>query len=222
METKSSKIFAHVVYPGVRLLGLVEAFGVLNALAASRGLRNWLVAERAGPLESDTPLKFIPDATFDQAPQPAILMVLGGGPGALPALENPALVDYVRRAAESAELVGGIDSGVLLLARAGLLQGRQATTHWALRKSLEKLGARYLRAPWVEEDRFITAAGVSGAMDMSLHLVGKLKDRGTAQFLQTMAEYNPEPPFGGIDWKQVEARGLADDAGGRARMTGRV
>jgi transcriptional regulator GlxA family with amidase domain len=92
----------------------------------------------------------------------------------------------------------------LVLAAAGLLEGRQATTHWAYHRLLERLGATYLPQRWVEDGKFITSAGVSAGIDMALALVARLTDEPTARRVQLAIEYDPHPPFGPIDWDQVD------------------
>src|SRR5205807_402851 len=93
--------------------------------------------------------------------------------------------------------------GSLLLAAAGLLEGRLATTHWAYADRLEAYGARYQPyrpAGWVTDGKFTTAAGVSGAIDMAIGLGAKMTNQATAQFAQLMIEYDPHPPLGRLDW----------------------
>jgi transcriptional regulator GlxA family with amidase domain len=82
--------------------------------------------------------------------------------------------------------------------------GRQATTHWAYHSLLERLGARYLAQRWVEDGKFVTSAGVSAGIDMALALVARLTDEATARLVQLAIEYDPHPPFGAIDWSQVD------------------
>jgi hypothetical protein len=69
---------------------------------------------------------------------------------------------------------------------------------------LERLGATYLPERWVEDGQFITSAGVSAGIDMALALVARLTDEPTARRVQVAIEYDPHPPFGGIDWDQVD------------------
>ena len=69
---------------------------------------------------------------------------------------------------------------------------------------LERLGATYLLQRWVEDGKFITSAGVSAGIDMALALVARLTDETTARRVQLAIEYDPHPPFGGIDWDQVD------------------
>jgi transcriptional regulator GlxA family with amidase domain len=117
------------------------------------------------------------------------------------------LLGYVRSAGENADLVSSVGTGSLILAAAGLLEGRRTTTHWAYRRILENLGAKYVEKRWVEDGKFITSGGTSGGVDMGLHLVGKHKDERSARQVQLWVEYDPQPPFGAID-----RRGTDEDA----------
>jgi len=116
---------------------------------------------------------------------------------------RPAIRDYVRHTADTAPVVGSVCTGALVLAAAGLLQGRSATTHWAYHRLLERLGATYLPKRWVQDGKFVTSAGVSAGIDMALALVARLTGQATARMVQLAIEYDPHPPFGGIDWGQV-------------------
>ena len=117
---------------------------------------------------------------------------------------DSAIREYLRQAADTAPVVGSVCTGPLVLAAAGLLEGRQATTHWAYHRLLERLGATYLPQRWVEDGKFITSARVSAGIDMALALVARLTDEPTARRVQLAIEYDPHPPLGGIDWDQVD------------------
>jgi transcriptional regulator GlxA family with amidase domain len=109
----------------------------------------------------------------------------------------------VRSAAETAEVVGSVCTGALILASVGLLEGRQATTHWAFYKVLEQFGAKYVRERWVEDGKFICSAGVSAGIDMALQLAARLTDERKAREVQYRLGYDPHPPFGGIDYEHI-------------------
>src|SRR5436305_5708017 len=167
------------------------------------GVEADMVGDRHDANPTYSPISIFPHNTFADVAQPDGLVVIGGGADTLPALEHAELVEYVRRAGESAEWVASTSSGSLLLAAAGLLEGRLATTHWAYADRLEAYGARYQpyrRAGWVTDGKFTTAAGVSGAIDMALGLGAKMTNQATAQFAQLMIEYDPHPPLGRLDW----------------------
>ena len=115
---------------------------------------------------------------------------------------------YLREALKYADFICSVCTGSLLLAAAGLLAGRPATTHWGCYRILEALGARYTRKRWVQDGKFITSAGVSAGIDMALHLVSKLTDEVTACSVQLGLEYDPEQPFGRINWDGVDRNQL--------------
>jgi transcriptional regulator GlxA family with amidase domain len=118
---------------------------------------------------------------------------------ALEAMGNERLINYLRFAEHGAEIVGSVSTGAFILAAAGLLEGRQATTHPTYAELLRKLGVNYVQSGWVEDGRFITAAGVSGGIDMTLSLVARLKNEQESKNIQTVIEYDPHPPFGGLE-----------------------
>jgi transcriptional regulator GlxA family with amidase domain len=210
----TKKTLAFVVYPGVSLLELVASRTSLGGIMKEGPLQKLqagydvvVVGERMEEIPTDTPLAILPQKTFAEVAQPDALVVIGGGNDTLPALENAELIEYVRRAGEHAAWVAATSTGSLLLAAAGLLSGRSATTHWAYAERMESYGVRYQPAEssnWITDGKFTTAAGVSGAMDMALGLGAQLTNRATAQFAQLMIEYDPHPPFGRLDWNTFD------------------
>jgi transcriptional regulator GlxA family with amidase domain len=203
-EDDKARTIAFVTYPGLTLLDLVGPitafYGLtMSLLGPSRQYRTVSVAGRVEPLDSNTPMALIPDNAFEEVPDPFALIVPGGGVNALKAMGNERLLDYLRFAAHGAEIVASVSTGAFLLAAAGLLEGRQATTHPAYGELLQKLGVNYVRRNWVEDGRFITAAGVSGGIDMAMYLVARLKGEREAKNIQTVIEYHPRPPFGGLE-----------------------
>jgi transcriptional regulator GlxA family with amidase domain len=198
------RTIAFVAYPGLTLLDVVgpmTAFmGLTRGLVStSREYSTVLVAERVEPVDSDTPMALIPDKAFEEVPDPFGIIVPGGGVHALKAMGNERLINYLRFASYGAELIGSVSTGGFLLAAAGLLEGQRATTHPSYADLLEKLGANYVPRNWVEDGRFFTAAGVSGGIDMALYLVARLKNEQQAKSIQTAMEYDPDPPFGGLE-----------------------
>ncbi len=201
MPRNEKKLIAFTLYPGVTPLDLV---GPLTVLRDLKPYRTVAVGERREPLDSDTPLRLIPAKTFGEVPAPFAVIVPGGGAATLQAMQDETLLAYLRSAAETAETVGSTGNGALILAAAGLLQGRGAAIHWAYGELLERLGATYARERWVEDGKFLTSAGGSAGIDMMLHLVARLKNKSRARLAQLFVEYDPRPPFGGIDWSSVD------------------
>jgi transcriptional regulator GlxA family with amidase domain len=193
------KQIAFVLYPGLTLLDLVGPLQVLGGLPAP--YRTTVVGARIEAMPSDTPLRVTPDATFADVPRPFAIVVPGGSAGTIRAMADPDVQGYIRSAGETAEIVGSVCTGAMVLAAAGLLEGRQATTHWAFAEHLNLLGATYQRKRWVEDGKFITAAGVSAGIDMALQLASRLAGEDYARRIQAVLEYDPEPPLGPMDWK---------------------
>jgi transcriptional regulator GlxA family with amidase domain len=199
-----TRTIAFVAYPGLTLMevvGSMTAFlGLTRGLVStSREYSTVLVAERVEPVDSDTPMALIPDKAFEEVPDPFAIIVPGGGIAALKAMGNERLLNYLRFASYGAELVGSVSTGAFLLAAAGLLEGRRAATHPSYADLLEKLGIECVPRNWVEDGRFISAAGVSGGIDMTLYQVARLKSEQQAKSIQTAMEYDPDPPFGGLE-----------------------
>ena len=145
MATQEPKTVAFVLYPGITLLDLVGPLQVFAALRRfSDQYRPVVVAERLEPMATDGPLTVTADQTFGDVPDPEVVIVPGGGAPTIKAMGNQVVGDYLRQAADTAPVVGSVCTGALVLAAAGLLEGRQATTHWAYHRMLERLGATYL------------------------------------------------------------------------------
>ena len=203
-EEQQQKTIALVLYPGLTvfdLAGPLQIFTGVSELAPQ--YRTVVVGERVEPMNTDIRVKMIPTHAFEEVPHPSVLLVPGGDVPTLRAMSNKTIRSYVRSAAESAEVAGSICTGALILASVGLLEGRQATTHWAYHRILERLGAKYVRKRWVEDGKFICSAGVSAGIDMALALAARLTDEETARRVQRSLGYDPHPPFGGIDYEHI-------------------
>jgi transcriptional regulator GlxA family with amidase domain len=205
-DEQAENTIAFVLYPGLTALDLTGPLQVLTTLSEiAPEYRTVVVAERAEPTDTDIPgeMKVIPNSTFEEVPHPFAFIVPGGITPTLRAMSNEAIRGYVRSAAETAEVVSSVCTGALILASVGLLEGRQATTHWAFYKVLEQFGATYVRKRWVEDGKFICSAGVSAGIDMALQLAARLTDEQTSREVQYRLGYDPEPPFGGVDYEQI-------------------
>lgn len=203
-QGQNEKTIAFVLYPGLTPFDLVGPLQVITQLACAHPeIRPVVVGERIEPMATDIGAEMIPERTFEEVPHPYALVVPGGTGPTLKAMSNQAIRDYVRTAADTAEIVGSACTGALILASVGLLEGRRATTHWATYKVLEDLGAKYQRERWVEDGKFITAAGVSAGIDMGLELAARLTDEASAREVQLWLDYDPQPPFGRLDYNDV-------------------
>ena len=137
------------------------------------------------------------DHTFETAPDADVIIVPGGF-GTRPGMEDAALVGYIARAGGGAQYVTSVCTGAMLLKRAGFLEGKRVTTHWGAKKELRDLGGDTVVVEdgrWVHDGNVITAAGVSAGIDMALYLVGVLKGPEEARKVQRFMEYDPAPPY---------------------------
>ncbi|TQN41961.1 DJ-1/PfpI family protein [Blastococcus colisei] len=198
MAGHEKQLIAFPVHPGVTPLDVVGPLTVLRNLSGTP-YRTVVVGERIAPTETDTRMRVVPAATFAEVPRPYAVVVPGGGAATLSAMEDEALLGYVRSTAGTAELVGSTGAGALVLAAAGVLEGRRAAVHWAYADLLESRGVTYAPERWVADGRFLTAAGGSAGIDMMLALLARLKSRSAATLAQLFMEYDPEPPFGPSD-----------------------
>jgi transcriptional regulator GlxA family with amidase domain len=201
MTTSETKQVAFVLYPGLTPLDLIGPLQTLSPLPRiDPTFEVVVVGEGPDVVPTDAVVRLAPSHTFDDAPSPFAIVVPGGGQPTLAACGNQRLIDYVNTAAANAEIVMSVCTGALILACAGLLDDRPATTHWAYVDILEGLGAKYLHQRWVEDGRYLTTAGVSAGIDAALHLAARFVGEDAAKLIQRGIEYEPEPPFGSIDW----------------------
>jgi transcriptional regulator GlxA family with amidase domain len=196
---------AFVIYPGLTVFDLVGPLQVFSALSRiAPQFRPRVVAEQKGPITTDSGLRVVPNGTFDELPRPYALFVPGGDTATLKAMSNPAIRRYVRAAAEEAPWVVSVCTGALILAGVGLLDGCEVATHWAYPRFLESLGARYVQKRWTINGRITNSAGVSAGIDTALSMVSRMTDEDTARIVQWLIHYDPQPPFGGIDYQHMK------------------
>lgn len=200
----NTKTIAFLLYPGLTAFDLAGPLQVISRLAETHPeIVPVVVGKRIAPMASDADVDLVPNKTFADVPHPYALVVPGGTDATLRAMSDPAIRAYVRGVAETAEIVASVCTGALILASVGLLEGRQATTHWAAEKILERYGATYQRKRWVEDGKFILSAGVSAGIDMGLRLAARLTDETTARQVQRDLDYDPHPPFGRPDYSDT-------------------
>jgi transcriptional regulator GlxA family with amidase domain len=181
---------ALVLYPKFTMLDIIGPFQVL---ADVPGHEVAFVAAESGPIVDHTgraPL--IAQKSFAQVTEPDIVVV----PGGLDDTELQAeLVEWLRAVHPTTTWTTSVCTGAIYLAAAGILDGLDATTHWARQGALERLGAHYTADRVVERGKVITSAGVSSGIDMGLVLLDRLYGPEIAQLVQLAIEYDPQPPF---------------------------
>lgn len=173
----------------------LDAMGPFQVLSGLPGAEVIFVAAKAGPVTDDSGfLTVIARASFDELPDPDILLVPGGVTTGMLVPDHP-IVPWIARAHATTTWTTSVCTGALLLAGAGVLNGVDATTHWAALDDLARLGANPVRERVVRRGKIVTAAGVSAGIDMALVLAAEIAGPDFARALQLMMEYDPQPPF---------------------------
>jgi transcriptional regulator GlxA family with amidase domain len=187
-----------LIFDDAEELDFVGPWEVFTMAAKPRSdVRVRTLAERPEPVRCAKGLRVLPDARLDAVPELDVLLV-PGGQGTRREVDNPALLDWLRKVAPRCRWITSVCTGSLLLCEAGLARGRRVTTHWAFADSLAQRfedtpvlrGVRYVR-----DGNVVTAAGVSAGIDMSLWLVGQLWGVEAARNTQRAMEYDPAPPY---------------------------
>ncbi|MEW2077773.1 DJ-1/PfpI family protein [Streptomyces sp. NPDC012403] len=173
----------------------LDAVGPYETLGRLPDAETVFVAERTGPVRTDTgTLAITADRALAEVPHPDVVVV-PGGPGQTPQMENEVLLDWLRAADASSAWTTSVCTGSLLLAAAGLLRGRRATSHWLALDHLKRYGAEPTGERVVTDGKYVTAAGVSSGIDMGLTLLGRIAGDEHAQAVQLLTEYDPQPPY---------------------------
>ncbi len=184
-----------IAIPVFDRLTVLDAIGPYEVLHRLPGAEVVFVGHRTGPVRADSrSLSLVADATFAEVPRPDVVLFPGGF-GTRPLLHDEEVLTWVRTAHETTAWTTSVCTGSLVLAAAGVLDGVDATTHWAAMGELRDLGAVPVSERVVERGKVITAAGVSSGIDMGLTLAAHLSDDLTARAVQLMIEYDPDPPF---------------------------
>ena len=171
--------------------GPFEVFAVTGRGLEQKPFEVFTVAENSGPVVARNGLSVNPNHTISDCPQADILIVPGGY-GTRREMNNQALIDWIKAAADKAEITLSVCTGSLLLAKAGLLDGAKATTHWAAMDLLREVAPRATIHPdkqFVDNGRVMTSAGISAGIDLSLYAVGKLLGEDAAAETARWMEY---------------------------------
>jgi putative intracellular protease/amidase len=194
----------------------LDAIGPYEVLSRLSGARVTFVADRRGPVTTDTGmLSVIAEAAIDELPHPDIVLV-PGGPGQEQLLADGPVHEWLRAADAVSSWTTSVCTGSLILGAAGLLAGRRATSHWLAVPRLADYGAQPVSERVVIDGKYVTAAGVSAGIDMALDLAGRIGGRAAAESIQLMVEYDPQPPYSAGSPKTAPA-----DVVTRLRMSSR-
>ncbi len=180
-----------LLFPNLTQLDLT---GPYEVLARVPGVEQHLVWKDLAPVRAGTGLAILPTTTLAAAPQFDVLFVPGGR-GCVPLMRDAEVLSFLRQQARDARYVTAVCTGSLLLGAAGLLEGYEATTHWAFHELLAQCGARPVHKRVVVDRNRLTGGGVTAGIDFGLRLAAELANEQTARAIELGLEYNPEAPF---------------------------
>jgi transcriptional regulator GlxA family with amidase domain len=166
-------------FPDAQLLDVAgpwEVFTLANRVGNPQTPRYALslVAPASGPFATSGGLSLLAHRSLAAATGPVGTLVVAGGLGTRPGVRDPRLVPWIRRTARRARRVASVCTGAFLLAEAGLLDGRRATTHWEFCDALQRRfpAVRVARDPiFVRDGHVFTSAGITAGMDLALELI---------------------------------------------------
>lgn len=184
------------IHDGVEILDFA---GPSEVFASTEGFNVYTVSLSKEPIISQGFIKIIPKYSLEDCPTPDIVVLPGGQTGLF--IENKALISWIKTSAEQAEIMLSVCAGAGLLAKAGLLDGKQATTFHSYIDPLQKAtpNAKILRnTRFVDNGQVITTAGVSAGIDGALHVVAKLKGLAVARQTAFYMEYDKWTPSEGL------------------------
>jgi putative intracellular protease/amidase len=173
----------------------LDAIGPYEVLSRLPGASLTFVAAEPGPMRTDNGMLTLhAERSIDEVRRPDIVLV-PGGPGEVAARAGGPLLQWLRAVHETSTWTTSVCTGSLILAAAGLLDGKRATSHWLALEELRGLGAEPVAERVVFDGRIVTAAGVSAGIDMALALAARVAGEQVAQAIQLGIEYDPQPPF---------------------------
>ncbi len=178
-----------LIFPDVTQLDFT---GPAQVLARMSGAQVHVVAETPAPVPTDAGFQVLPTHSFEDCPQLDMICVPGGA-GTAQAMQNAALLVWLRRQATGAQLVSSVCTGSLVLGAAGLLKGKRATSHWAWLDMLRSFGAEPAGERVVIDRNLITGGGVTSGIDFGLRVVELLRGLDEAERIRLYLEYDPSP-----------------------------
>jgi len=174
---------------------VLDAIGPYQVLSGLPGADVVFAAERPGLVTDDRGhLQLRAQAALADVPHPDVVVV-PGGPGQAGQMQDGPVHRWLRDADQASTWTTSVCTGSLILAAAGLLAGRRATSHWMALEELAPFGVTPVSERVVFDGKYVTAAGVSAGIDMGLTLAGRLAGDEVAQSIQLMIEYDPQPPY---------------------------
>ena len=190
------------IYPKVDLIDVTVTFDALSRIPSywkERELDLQIVAATTDPIMTGQGVKITPTSTFDAYRNTTLdVLLVPGSEDTSPATGDDTLMKFVKKKGKTAKVVASVCTGALILGKAGLLDGYEATTHWFALDTLKAMkNVRVVNGypRWVHDRNRLTGGGVSSSLDATLYLISQITDDQTAKCCQLILQYHPQPPF---------------------------
>ncbi|MCI4670360.1 MAG: DJ-1/PfpI family protein [Bacteroidia bacterium] len=181
------------IYNGMTML---DAIGPYEILRNVEGFNIKFVSKKKGEIKADSHFISIQSKhKISDIEKADILLIPGSTIAFVKEMKDKKLLEWIKKMDEGTQKTVSVCTGSLILAATGLLEGKKASSHWKPIELLSDYGAIPTRERFVEEGKYITAAGVSAGMDMAIHLVNQLRGEKAAKAAQLAIEYDPAPMF---------------------------
>jgi putative intracellular protease/amidase len=191
------------IYNGLTALDAVGLYEILSRLPNANVK---FVAKEKGVIVTDTHfLKLVAEYNISEINKADILVIPGSMISFIKESKDKALLSWIAKINLTSTWTTSVCSGSIILAATGLLKNKKATSHWGTIHLLKKYGAIPTSERYVQEDKIITAQGVSAGIDMSLYLASQIVGEEKAKALQLLIEYDPKPPFNSGNIKEADS-----------------
>ena len=191
MPESQQHIIGLVFYPGMTALDIIGPQQVFSGLPGVKIHRIWKTLD---PIQTDDGMVIVPDTTFENCPTLDVICV-GGGLGQMAVVDDLEVLNFFRKQGSTAKFITSVCGGSEFLAKAGLLEGYRAATHWMARKQLAELGVEVGTERVVIDRNRLTGGGVTAGIDFGLTIAAILSGEENAKIAQLLMEYDPAPPF---------------------------
>ena len=172
----------------------LDAVGPYEVLARIANAQIYFIGVEKKVYKDFYGLKLVADYSIDEVKELDILLIPGGY-GIDVLFANSTLKNWIKQIDKTTKFTVSVCSGALLLAEAGLLDGKRCTTHWRRKEQLKKHNVLFEEERYAHDGKIITSAGVSAGIDMALYLVSLIEGEQSAKLIQLGIEYDPMPPF---------------------------
>jgi transcriptional regulator GlxA family with amidase domain len=185
-----------LLFDDVEELDFVGPWEVLTSAKMLEPDDRVVTIAQAGEVRCAKGLRVLADHDLEGAPALDVILV-PGGQGTRREVDNPVLIDWLRKVGPECRWVTSVCTGALLLHEAGFARGKRVTTHWGFVDALRERGDVTVLddVRFVRDGNLVTAAGVSAGIDMALWLVGQLHSPDLARKVQRYIQYEPAPPY---------------------------